>query len=88
MALGTRVVTSRLPPIEEVCGSAAVYVNPLEPVDIARGIEATLDEGAPARRTAIDRGKARAARYAWTQSADVFDQFVLRLWAGMQPTAA
>ena len=44
MACGTPVVCSRMSSLPEVAGNAAVYINPTEPLDIARGIFSLLHE--------------------------------------------
>jgi glycosyltransferase involved in cell wall biosynthesis len=61
MACGCPVAVSRIPPLEEVCGDAAVYFDPTDVDDIAAGIIGAID-GAPA-------GVARARSYTWTTSA-------------------
>jgi glycosyltransferase involved in cell wall biosynthesis len=77
MALGTRVVASKLPPIEEICGPAAVYVDPADPSDIARGIEQVLHESDDERATAIAQGQTRAALYTWDRAVEIFEEIVL-----------
>jgi len=79
MALGTRVVASRLPPIEEACGSVAVYVDPSDPDDIARGIEQVLHGSDDERATALSEGRARAAPYTWERAAAILDALITEL---------
>jgi glycosyltransferase involved in cell wall biosynthesis len=65
MAQGTPVVTSRGTATEETAGDAAVLVDPLDPADIARGI----DEAQSRRRELSAKGVARAQRRSWSHSA-------------------
>jgi glycosyltransferase involved in cell wall biosynthesis len=61
MACGAPVVTSAGGATEEVAGGAAVLVDPLDPAEIARGIEE-----AAARRDELRRlGLERARRWTW-----------------------
>ena len=67
MAQGTPVVTSRGTATEETAGSAAVLVDPMDPMDIARGI----DEAGRRRKELSVKGLARAQRRSWARSADL-----------------
>jgi glycosyltransferase involved in cell wall biosynthesis len=67
MACGAPVVTSAGGATEEVAGGAAVLVDPLDPAEIARGIEE-----AAARRDELRRlGLERARRWTWADVAAV-----------------
>ncbi len=68
LACGTPVVTSRRGSIPEVAGSHAIYVNPDDPCDIARGLELAMkDRGLVAR---LRSGGVRwASRYTWRAAA-------------------
>ncbi|HEY3673386.1 MAG TPA: glycosyltransferase [Acidimicrobiia bacterium] len=81
MALGTRAVVSRLPPIEELCGDAAVYIDPYDAYDIARGIEQVLAESADERRRAVAAGVERAEHYSWSAAAREYDRVFSEIWA-------
>jgi glycosyltransferase involved in cell wall biosynthesis len=72
MACGCPVAVSRIPPLEEVCGDAAVYFDPTDAQDIARAILAAL-VGAPP-------GVERARRFTWAASARAHDQAYRRLF--------
>jgi glycosyltransferase involved in cell wall biosynthesis len=74
MACATPVVVSDLPPLREVCGDAAVYVDPLDADSIAAGIEEAL------RRGGSD-GPARAARFTWDACARAHDAVYRELCA-------
>jgi glycosyltransferase involved in cell wall biosynthesis len=65
MACGTPVVTSRGGATEEVAGGAAVLVDPLDPADIAAGIERADRE----RATLRDAGLTRARAFTWDETA-------------------
>jgi glycosyltransferase involved in cell wall biosynthesis len=65
MAQGTPVVTSRGTATEETAGNAAVLVDPMDPADIARGI----DEAQRRHRELAAKGVARAQRRSWASSA-------------------
>jgi glycosyltransferase involved in cell wall biosynthesis len=66
MACGAPVVTSRGGASEEVADGAAVLVDPLDPVEIAGGIERAVSERADLKR----RGLERASRVTWAAVAD------------------
>src|SRR5207247_3736639 len=66
MLLGTPVVTSRVSSLPEIAGDAALYVNPYEVDDIARGIKTiAADEGL--RSELAERGRAQAELFSLSQ---------------------
>ena len=66
MRAGVPVIGTRA--VEEVCGDAARYADPLEPSSFARSM--TELAGAQASRTELgERGRARAAEFSWAASA-------------------
>jgi glycosyltransferase involved in cell wall biosynthesis len=68
MASGTPVVTSNISSLPEAVGNAAVFVNPDNVFDIARGIrEILLDDDL--RQRLIIQGKEQAARFSWEKTA-------------------
>ena len=69
MASGVPVVVSDLPVMREVCGDAAVYVDPHEPESIAEGLRRSLG-GAGERERLCRAGLARATGFTWERAAD------------------
>ena len=67
MAQGVPVVTSRGTATEETAGTAAVLVDPKDPIDIARGIE----ESGHRRKELHAKGLARAQHRSWSTTADL-----------------
>jgi glycosyltransferase involved in cell wall biosynthesis len=66
MACGAPVVTSRGGATEEVADGAAVLVDPLDPAEIATGIERAVAQ----RDTFARRGRERARAFTWPAVAD------------------
>ena len=70
LACGTPVVTSAHGALPEVAGKAALYVDPLRPEDIARGLHSVLKN--PGLKTKLSaEGLRRAAAFRWESSARV-----------------
>lgn len=67
MAAGTPVVAVRAPFVEEVCGEAAVLVDP-HPVALAEALVRTLDDE-PLRARLAAAGLRRAAAFTWPAAA-------------------
>jgi len=68
MACGVPVVVSDRPSLPEVCGEAAVYVDPDSPEDIARGLDRVLGDP-PFRERLVALGARRASLYTWEKTA-------------------
>lgn len=66
MACGTPVVTSRGGGTEEVADGAAILVDPLDPTDIATGIERAVLK----RDELVQRGRERARAFTWRAAAE------------------
>src|SRR3954463_13251956 len=66
MACGVPVVTSRGTAMEEVADGAAVLVDPLDPAELAAGIERAAAE----RDALVRRGLERARSFRWDAVAD------------------
>ncbi len=68
LASGTPVVTSNLSSMPEVGGEAALYVDPHDPVDIARKVVQAAED-MTLRETLIQKGLARAGEFTWRRTA-------------------
>ncbi|WP_350347308.1 glycosyltransferase family 1 protein [Agromyces sp. G08B096] len=66
MASGCPVAASNAGSIPEVCGTAAVYFDPHDPVDIARGIGDAIDQTKELQRA----GLAHVASLTWDRCVD------------------
>ena len=62
-ACGCRAVTTRKPPMTEVGGDAAFYIDPHEPECAAETVLGLLGQSSEARRSAEEKGLANAARF-------------------------
>ncbi|MCC6142723.1 MAG: glycosyltransferase family 4 protein [Candidatus Hydrogenedentes bacterium] len=68
MACGVPVLSSNTSSIPEVCGEAALLVNPLHVDDIADGLRRLSQEEGLCQRLS-EAGRARAARFTWRRTA-------------------
>jgi glycosyltransferase involved in cell wall biosynthesis len=68
MTCGCPVIVSRVASLPEVCGDAAVYCNPEDSQDIARGIATVLSD-AELRANLRRRGMERAKLFTWDHAA-------------------
>ena len=66
MACGTPVIASSAGSLQEVLGDSAVYVDPMNAADIARGMQLVLGDES-LRDSLIHRGRERAARFSREQ---------------------
>ncbi len=69
MACGTPVIVSNTSAIPEVCGEAAIYVNPMDSDQIAQAIATLLNDNA-LRNKLSNTGKARAQLFSWDKAAE------------------
>lgn len=69
MLMGAPVATSTQAALQEVGGEVARYFDPLDPKDIARVVQETLD--AADREERIERGFARAKEFTWARCGEV-----------------
>ena len=69
MIRGVPVACSRIDPLEEVAGDAALYFEPTDVEDMARAIESLLADGDMRKRLA-DAGRKRAKEFSWTRTAE------------------
>jgi glycosyltransferase involved in cell wall biosynthesis len=66
---GVPVVCSRIGPLEEVAGKAALYFNPRDVADMATAIETLLNDGAERKRLGL-AGAERARAFSWDATAE------------------
>ncbi|WP_340690726.1 glycosyltransferase family 1 protein [Hydrogenobacter thermophilus] len=69
MACGCPVITSDIPPLREVCGESAYYVNPYHKDSIAEGIYRLFMDHTLKSKLAT-MGIERAKMFSWERSAD------------------
>lgn len=69
MAAETPVIVSRASSLPEVGGDVAVYVDPYDVADIARGISAVLSWDESARLDSVGEGRKWAAQFTWEKAA-------------------
>ena len=68
MTTGTPVIAARSPGVTEVCGEAALYVDPRDAEDLAGRLAQVAAD--PALRSDLgERGRRRAAEFSWARSA-------------------
>ena len=79
MACGCPVVVSNVAALPEVCGDAAVYVDPNDTQSIAAGMQRVLSDET-LRSDLIERGLRRAKNFTWEKTAGetlkVFDEIL------------
>lgn len=80
MMCGCPVVVSHAASLPEVCGDAAVYCDPNDPADIARGIAVVMGNEA-LRNSMKSRGYQRARGFTWERSAKLLTGIVREIWA-------
>ncbi|MEI9475043.1 MAG: glycosyltransferase family 1 protein [Deltaproteobacteria bacterium] len=68
MACGVPVVCSRIEPLTEVAGEAALFVDPLQVPEIAEGILSVLRDG-QLRERLVKEGLKRAEKFSWEETA-------------------
>lgn len=69
MACGTPTIVSDIPPLQEVCGEASLYVSPLDVEDIAKKI-ALLVSDTELREKLRMAGYIRQKQFSWENSAN------------------
>lgn len=67
-SLGVPVLTSRLASLPEVAGDAAIYVDPYDPQDIAKGMVKIVEDTA-FRNGIIKKGFENLKRFSWEKTA-------------------
>jgi glycosyltransferase involved in cell wall biosynthesis len=78
MACGCPVVASNAASIPEICGEAALYVDPLDPAAIANGVRALATDN-DLRERLIKEGHRQYQQYNWDKSSDRFIELIEEL---------
>ncbi len=82
MARGLPVVASGVSALPEVGGDAVLFVNPLDPAEIAAGVMRAVED-AGLRLSLIEKGFRRAGGYSWIKAAQgvlgVYDELAMGL---------
>jgi len=76
MAMGVPVLASAIDALTEIYADAALYVDPLDSEDIARGL-AELGTNGSLRTALGERGVERAAEFSWRATAEATRQIYL-----------
>ena len=71
MTLGCPVITTAETSLPEVCGDAALYMDPDDSPQFASGL-VSIESNPVLREDLICRGRARAANFSWEKSAKAF----------------
>lgn len=75
MTLGTPVIAANAAALPEVCGDAAMLVDPRNPAEMGAAME-RLCASADLRADLAAKGKARAAQFSWDRSAQKLSDLV------------
>jgi glycosyltransferase involved in cell wall biosynthesis len=84
MARGCPVVTARVGAVPEVCGDAALYIDPRQPDQIAEALSRVITRPEVSRRL-VDRGLVRASTFTWDASVRDHLALVARVEADVLP---
>ena len=68
MASGVPVVVSNTTSLPEICGNAAVYIDPYQPESIAQGLNELLENKSFYSRMK-NEGLKQAAKFTWARTA-------------------
>jgi glycosyltransferase involved in cell wall biosynthesis len=82
MSLGCPVIVSNLTSLPEVCGDAALYIDPFDPSDVANKIEAILNDPKLSDQL-IKKGFERNKLFSWKNSTDTFYQEIVNIMANI-----
>jgi glycosyltransferase involved in cell wall biosynthesis len=75
MACGAPVITCALASLPEVAGEAAIYVDPIQPDEMAEQM-VRLSQSAQLRGDLAEEGKAQAALFSWDNAAREMDSIL------------
>lgn len=77
MACGVPVFTSNVTSLPEVCGSAAIYGDPANTADLARGIK-LLCSDAPLRERLRSLGQKQVSQFTWERAVQATGELLFR----------
>ena len=90
MACGCPVICSHVASLPEVAGDAALFIDPIDPVDLAHKIDQVLEDTA-LRTILVEKGLQRAKVFSWQKTAaqtlDVFKN-VLAAYSSARKTTS
>jgi glycosyltransferase involved in cell wall biosynthesis len=69
MASGVPVVCSGIEPLTEIAADAALFIDPYNPRDMAKGIIKVLEDKGGLRKKLINKGLKRAGEFTWENTA-------------------
>jgi glycosyltransferase involved in cell wall biosynthesis len=78
MSCGTTVIVSNAASLSEVCGDAAIYVDPSDPIDIKNKI-LTAQRDKKLREDLAIKGKKQAASFSWDKAAQEHFKLIVQL---------
>jgi glycosyltransferase involved in cell wall biosynthesis len=78
LASGVPVVVSDIDVMHEVCGNAAVFVDPYDPASIAAGLSQIITDDVLRRELCI-KGLAQAAKFDWEYSSEKLLDLIVNL---------
>lgn len=78
MALGCPTIVSNIPALKEVCGEAAIYIDPYDTIGIARTIENLIHNRNSLEKLKI-LGYDRVCKYSWDDSAVKLKDLLINL---------
>jgi glycosyltransferase involved in cell wall biosynthesis len=71
MSLGCPVITTRYTSLPEICGNAALYVEPDEIAEVSNAID-SLFARTELRNKLVEEGKKQAQKFSWEKSSSIF----------------
>lgn len=75
MYFGTPVISSNISSLPEICGDAAIYIDPYSTTDIAEKIDLLLKDS-ELRKKLIQRGKERIKSFTWEKHAKILYRII------------
>lgn len=75
MRLGCPVIVSSIPPLREVCGNSALYIDPSHPSTIAQALQ-SIYQSHFLRETLLQKGKKRAKQFSWERAATLYAKLI------------